>query len=152
MTVRRAAFADLDWLLGELREFSAFYATRRQLFGDEAYARVALRRMITDHLVLIAEAKGGERVGLISGWLYPHPFNPEIKTLSETFWWVATQFKNTFIGGRAAQLLLDAFIEQGKARAQWIVFMLAHNTQVNERALLRRGFRLQERAYLMEVL
>jgi hypothetical protein len=145
--VRGASPEDADWLLGQLKAFARFYGTKKSLFGNEAHARTSLLHKIHNHLVLIAEHDTLGPIGFISGYVLPHPFNPEIRLLSETFWWVDEDHR----GGRAGLMLLNAFTEWGKANCDWITFALEHHSPVTEKALTRRGFSLQERSYLMEV-
>ena len=59
--------------------------------------RVSLRPWADKHVVLIAH-RGVERQGFIAGFFAPHPFNPLIKVLSETFWWVGEAFREYLRG------------------------------------------------------
>lgn len=77
-----------------------------------------------------------------------HPYNPAIRVLTETFWWVTPNAR----GSRAGLMLLDAFTAYGERNADWIVFTLEHHSPVNERTLTKRGFHLHERSYLREVI
>lgn len=144
--VDRASEKHMDWLIGQLKAFSAIYASKLPLFGDEDYARNALAVLIKDHLVLVAE-KNFEPVGFIAGLVTPHFFNPDIRVLSETFWWVAPEHRRS----RAGALLLQKFVQWGEMNADWITCALEAHSPVNPDALLKRGFVLQERSFLMEV-
>jgi len=143
--VRRAALDDLDWLVQELKAFSEFIQTVHQVYDPE-YALAGMRMMCGQHLVLIAE-QDGERLGFIAGLVGAHPFNPKLRFLTEVFWWVSAQHRRS----RAGLLLLNAFIEEGRRSADLIVMSLETNSGVREETLTRRGFRLKERGYLMEV-
>jgi RimJ/RimL family protein N-acetyltransferase len=147
IVVRKAETTDVDWLLPQLLRFSDFYGTKHSLFGDVDYARAALARMIENHLFIIAESKDVGPIGFIAGSLVLHPYNPKIKVLAENFWWVDEAHRGT----RAGAILLKVFMEYGKENADWINFTLEQHSPVNEKTLLKRGFRLQERTYLMEV-
>jgi hypothetical protein len=145
--IRRATPQDMDWLIGQLRAFALFMGTKRTLFGDEQLVRQSLATMIESHVVLIAEREDGVLMGMIGGLFVPHVFNPEIRLLSETFWWVAVEHR----GSRAGLLLLNAFIEYGKSSADWVTMALEQKSPVDPRCLSKRGFRLMETNYLLEV-
>lgn len=143
--MRRAKDSDAEWVFGELRAFAAFIQTKRSLF-HEKYAERAIREAIENHLVFVAEREG-ERVGFILGMVHRHPFNPDIRVLSEHLWWVVPEHRRT----RAASMLLDSFIEWGRAHVDWITFGTSRETALNPRSLLRRGFHTRELCFLMEV-
>ena len=146
--VRRANTADVDWILKELRKFSAFYGTKLSLFGEEPYARGFITTLVSQHLVLVAIPESQtDPIGFISGTVTPHAYNPEIRVLTETFWWVQEEHR----GSRAGLLLLNEFTEWGKQNVDWITFSLEHHSPVKDTCLTKRGFKLQERAFLMEV-
>jgi RimJ/RimL family protein N-acetyltransferase len=145
-TVRRGAPEDLPWLIDQLKEFSQFYGTKKPLLKDEDYARSSMLTLIENHFVRIAE-KDGVLVGFIVGLFAPHPFNPEIKTLTEQFWWVSEEYRGT----RAGLLLLEAYMAWGQENADWVVFTLESKSPVREQTLINRGFQLYERSYLLEV-
>jgi len=149
MLVRGAEQQDLDWLIGQLKEFSRFFGSHHVLFphDDEAYARNGLSGMMEKHLVLVAEREDKTPIGFVAGIVTPHLFNPKLRVLCETFWWVIPEARMSL----AASKLLDAFTKWGQEHADWIIFSLEERTPVRDRGLLRRGFRLQERSYLMEV-
>lgn len=149
--IRPAQAEDIPWLVGQLKVFSAFFGTKRPLFPDDEFAAKGLAMMMTNHLVLVAEMFHDELsagpVGFIAGYVTPHPFNPTIRTLTETFWWVAEEYR----WSRAGLKLLNAFVDWGRDNADWIMFALEEKSPVKEEVLLKRGFRLQERNYLCEV-
>ncbi len=142
--VRTANITDIDWLLSELKEFSKFYDSRIELFGDPEHARRGLIDLMANHLLLIAD-KAHTRMGFIAGLIVPHLFNPKIKVLAETFWWVPEAHR----GSRAGLMLLDSFVAYGNKHANWITFSLESKSPVD---LTKRGFKFQEKSYLMEVL
>lgn len=145
IAVRQALHSDTDWLVTQLKAFSRFADTKLQLFGDESHARLTIGGLIESQIVFVAE-KGSTLLGFIAGYVVDHPFNPKIKTLSETFWWVAEEHR----GSRAALLLFKAFTDWGKKNVDWICMALEAKSPVNDSALIKRGFRLQERSFLME--
>jgi hypothetical protein len=147
LLVRPASLDDIDWLLVQLQAFSVFQDTKRELFPTEAFAREALAGMIQNHLMLVADHPAVGPVGFISGYVLPHPYNPSIQMLSETFWWVAEEHRGT----RAGLLLLEAFLAWGREHADWITFALEAKSPVSDDVLLKRGFKIQERSFLLEV-
>lgn len=158
ITIRRAKLEDLDWLIGQLRLFSAFYDSKKPLFGDEKYVREGLTTMIDKHLVLVAVHRAdhldsrcgcteGHPVGFIAGFLIPHVFNPAITCLSETFWWVQEEHRRS----RAGYMLLKEFIEFGKKNVDWILCTIEEHSPINPSALMNRGFKLKEQNFVMEV-
>jgi hypothetical protein len=150
--IRRAEPRDLDWIIPQLKEFAQFYGTKHSLFGDEEYARKGILRMMAEHVFLVAEKREppfeAEPVGFAAALLMGHFFNPEVKILSEQFWWVAPAHRN----GRAGLMLLNALIARGLRDAQIVsLSVIEGRSPINEDALTKRGFHLHERAYLMEV-
>lgn len=147
IAVRKANESDAEWLLSQLQDFSRFYGTNKQLFPENTdHARGFLSEMIANHLCLVA-GSNGECVGFIAGFYTCHPFNPEIRMLTEAFWWVPEAHRKS----KAALMLLNAFVSHGEANADWVVFTLEHHSPVSDRCLTKRGFKLQERQYLKEV-
>lgn len=149
--VRHATSSDLEWLIPELREFSRFYGTKRSFFGDERHVRLGVLNMIDNHVVLVAEGADGEPKGFVAGSLAGHPFNPEIRTLTEYFWWVIPRHR----GGRAGLMLLNAFVAWGEKHADWITFATGPGPTgsgvVSPSVLERRGFTLRELAFVKEI-
>lgn len=144
--VRHATPADLSWILGEFEAFSNSYGTKKPLFGDKEYAKATMLNCMEKHLVFVAESEKG-LMGLISGYVVPHPYNPQIKLLAEMFWWVPEIYRRT----RAGLMLLDAFTAWGREHCDWITFATMDSTDVNSKTLARRGYVPMERAFLLEV-
>jgi len=145
--IRRAEQSDYNWLVEQMSSFSDFFGSKKKLFGNMEHIKKTLPVFIDTHVFLIAEKSGLGPVGFISGFIGPHPFNPDIEVLTETFWWVTPEYR----GGRAGILLLNEFIEMGKECCDWIVMSVEHNSPINEDCLTKRGFSMKERAYIMEV-
>lgn len=151
ITVRPAESSDIPWLIEQLRQFAQFFGTKKSLFGNTSHAEATLQRLIESQPFFVADrgdaGENTERLGFIAGSLFPHPWNPDIRMLTETFWWVAPAARGT----KAGLFLLDRFLDVGHEHADWIHFTLEAQSPVNPRTLERRGFALHERAYLLEV-
>lgn len=144
---RRAEDYDIDWLIGQLRQFSDFFDSKHKLFPDPDSARVGLKSFIDNHYILIADTEAYGPAGFIAGMLFNHPFNPSIKVLNESFWWVDPEFRGT----KAGSILLYEFIQFGKANVNWVWMTLETNSPIKDEVLTKRGFILKERNYLMEI-
>ena len=144
--VRWAKDSDLPWVVEELRNFSEFHDSKYDLFLNEENTEAVMKITMKDHVLMVAE-KDNTLMGFISGYFVPHPFNPELQTLCEQFWWVPEIHRKT----RAGLLLLNNFIKFGKEAAQWVIMTIEEKSPVNENSLIKKGFRLHERSYLMEV-
>jgi hypothetical protein len=147
-SVRPALLTDLSWMLVECEKFCDIYDTKAKLFPTPEFAEKIVGSFIEHHVVLVAEHIEKGPVGFIGGVLTPHLFNPEIKVLAETFWWVKEEWRGT----RAGHNLLAAFVDVGKKHSDWITLSVIQKTPIKEEALLKRGFVCLERNYLMEVL
>lgn len=147
ITVRKAVKDDVDFLLSQLDVFSDFYGTKKRLFPNEDYAREKLTELIKGQVVFIAEKQGVGSIGFIAGILFNHPFNPDIRVLSETFWWVQEEHRNS----RAGLMLLNEFTEFGKETADWVTTAIEEKSPINDRVLLKRGYKATEKNFLLEV-
>lgn len=145
--IRKATEDDIPWLIPELKKFSTFFNTKHEIFGGESHVTMGLVGIIRHHVLFIATLGDAGPIGFIGGIVTPHLFNPKIKVLAETFWWVDESHRWT----KAGLKLLNAFVEYGKENTNWITFSLENHSPVNERALLKRGFKLHERNYLCEI-
>lgn len=144
--VRRANLEDVPWIVDELEKFAKFYETHHSLFPGEKHAAEQLSMIITNHVAFVSEYNGN-RAGFIIGVLFNHTFNPKIRILSESFWWVADKYRGTRVG----LVLLDEFVKTGRGLADMITFALETKSPVKDRCLEKRGFHLHERNYLLEV-
>ena len=145
--IRPAQLSDIDWILSQLKEFADFYKTKTSLFGDSDYSREFITMLVTKHLFLVADSKEFGLIGFISGTVEPHPYNPKILSLNECFWWVEEKHR----GSKAGLLLLNEFIRIGKQHCDWIWMTLESDSPVKDATLVRRGFKEQERSFLLEV-
>lgn len=147
--IRKAVESDLDEILIHLKDFSDFYDNKYKLYGkDEEYNKKLILSFITDHIFFVAVTSDTNSVvGFISGLINNHIYNPSIKVLTESFWWVVPNHRTS----KAALLLLNKFVEVGKEIADWVVMTVEDRSPVNERTLFKRNFKLIEKSYLLEV-
>lgn len=146
MKIRAASVDDIPWLMLELQKFSAFFGTKLQLFDPESAPDI-IHGFIKHHYFTIAHDDVDGPVGFIAGLLLPHPFNPKIVQLTETFWWVNEEHRQ----GRAGLMLFEEFHEFGKLNADWIAFTLETQSPVKDQFMLKHGFVANERCFLYEV-
>ena len=146
MEIRSAALLDLDWICVELRKFDEYYGSEIALYGEDEYVRSALTGMIDKHILLVAEEKG-KLVGFIGGLCGTHFYNPKIKTLAQIFWWVIPSKRRS----RAAVMLLDEFVEYGARFFDHVTLKLSVKADFGGHSLGKRGFKLVDRTYLMEM-
>lgn len=150
--IRTAKPEDVTWMIPELRKFAVFSQNKYNLFPeDETYIRKNFENLILNHIVLVAEsfnAEGmAEGIGFIAGMYSAHAFNPAIQTLIELFFWVKEEFRNC----RAGMSLFSEYLKIGKASANWLIFTLETVSPVKDDFLLRAGFKLKEKNFLLEI-
>lgn len=146
-SIRKAEEKDLPSIMEEIKIFSKFQDDKISMYGDDDYSKAYIAELVKTHLFLVSVDENDSLVGFISGWLTPHMFNPEIRTLVEAFWWVKEKHRRT----KAGKELLDAFVKYGKENVDWVVCTIEHNSPVNNDVFLKRGFKLKETSFLMEV-
>lgn len=144
--MRRGEIADIDWIIGELKRFSAFYGPLAPQVDDHKFAFKYLANIVQEHVLYVA-TKDGVQVGFIAGLLIAHPYRPSTRLLSEQFWWVVPEHQ----GSRAGGLLFKAFDQFGQERADQIAMSILPQSQVNAKALEKRGYQLAEMSYVKEV-
>lgn len=132
--------------MSELKDFSTFFDTAMPVYHSDEHTMKGLKDLMDNHLMLLAE-KDGDPKGFICGLINKHMFNPDIRTLTEIFWWVKMGERNT----KAASYLIDSFVEWGKENVDWICFSIQQNTPIKPVSLVKRGFEFKEQAFLMEV-
>jgi N-acetylglutamate synthase-like GNAT family acetyltransferase len=145
--VRDAELSDLDFILGELKEFAKFYNSKHSLFGsDDNYNIHIIKRLINEHLFLVCEHDQHGPVGFISGTVASHFLNPDVVCLSEVFWWVKPEHRMS----RAGVLLLNKYIEFAEQKCDWVTITIEDGSPINDKSLIKRGFKLKEKSFLME--
>ncbi len=154
MIIRDAVLEDVPWLLEQLRAFDRFFGAKKSLVpSDPAAAFDVIASLVYQakigNGVFYVATNAGIYVGFIAGLLVRHPYNPdEILVLDELFWWVDPAHRGSSAGAR----LLAKYEEFGRAHgADWLKMTLEAASPVDPASLSRRGYRLQESAFLLEL-
>lgn len=138
----------MSWMLLELEQFAQFLDTKHSLLPPEESTREEiLLTLMKEHLFLIAEKDGGGRTGLFAGIVVPHILNPSVRVLYELIWWVSLEHRGSSAGLR----LLDAALDWAKGKVDWVFWTTQHNTPVADRVFLKRGFKVQQTDFLLEL-
>lgn len=87
----------------------------------------------------------GKLIGALGALVAPNIFNPEYKTLTEMFWYVLPEHRNT----RAGLLLLNAFDKKGEEYYDSTLSLLP-TSFVSIKTFNRRGFKLSEYGFRKE--
>lgn len=143
--LRKAEQTDVEWVFAQCEDFARFYGSKISLAGNPEYGKKFLADLIANHFVMIG-LKDGARAGFIAGLVAPHHFNPDIIQMTELLWWVPEAYRNTGVGAR----LFQSFMDFGREHCNWIAFTLEEKSPVKDAFLLKRGFRVAEKAYVME--
>jgi hypothetical protein len=113
-------------------------------YGDKFdWRRFPLRAYAADHRFMVAR-RDGVPVGCHLSRLTRSALDPEVTILVQDLLCAAS-------GTRAAKLLLDDFIDFGKAHANHIITMTTPLTRLSQRSLERLGFERLETLYRLEV-
>lgn len=88
----------------------------------------------------------GVSVGAIGGILSPTLFNPDMTILTEVFWYVLPEYRNT----RAGLMLFNKYSERAEEVADEASFSLLTTSTVKKETLERKGFKFCEYAFRKE--
>lgn len=142
--VRTAKPSDCEWIVEQAKHFIDYL--QLQFEANEPHLRQVIAEFVTKHVVVLVE-KDGVRCGIAAALLQPHVFNPNVRTLTEVMWWVVPEYRNT----RAGLLLLDTLDDIGNKTADLVVMSVEAHSSVNERTLVKRGYKKQELAFVKAV-
>lgn len=144
---RNVTKEDIPQIIPMLKAFSIQCGGKHSLYPeDEEYAVKLLETLIDGHVFYCATNRS-KVVGFIAGTLSNHLMNQKIRVLNEVFFYVDPSFRKS----KAAKVLLDSFIDYGNKVADWLIFGLIDKATLGERTLEKRGFRMKERSFLLEV-
>ena len=146
MIIRKANIMDLPWIVQEGTKFLKFYFPNKDI--DTGFITMQLDTLMRNGTILVSQEQNSELTGMIAGVVTPDMWYPEEKTLAELFWWVTPEKRC----GRSSLMLMREFIETGKQLGvNYITLSLLTVSPVNQNALIKRGFELKEKAFVMEV-
>lgn len=141
---------DVPWIMEQLRRLDDFLPMQSSLFpSDDNLARTMIHAVMDNHFFAIAKrgSLDPKPIGLMAGFLAPHPLNPELIFFSELFWWVLPEERGSMVSVH----LFREFMAFGRSHADAIVMSLQPNTAIHESSLLTRGFKPLDRTYILEV-
>lgn len=153
IAVRPANARDIPWMLEELVQLDQFFGAERPLMPSVDFARERLSWMIQDPhrflslVVVNKELDVEQQLGFLVSIFMDHFFTPEIIQCQSLLWWTTLKARGTIAG----TLLLDTWVRQASARANWIVLTIQEKTPINLKALNRRGFKQIDVKYLLEI-
>lgn len=142
-TARVAEERDSKWI----EEVAAVNMLCEELLRPELVNPVRIKQLvakgIAEKTCFIAE-KDGEPVGVLGAFITENLFNPDIKVLSEIFWYVLPEYRQT----RAGILLFKLFDVTAKQIAnEATLSILIASSEINIDSLEKRGFKLNEFAF-----
>jgi len=114
---------------------------------DEDHIRIQLYEFITKGVVIVSEV---EEVitGIICGVIKENIWYPSERLLTELFWFVDPKYRES----SAALRLLKAFINAGKNNnVDRVVMGIMAHSPINNNVYEKRGFKLLEQAFVLEV-
>lgn len=82
-------------------------------------------------------------VGALGAIVVPNVYNPKLRNLVEMFWYVLPEYRK----GRAGLMLLNAYNVKAAELGHETTLSLLPSSNINEKTLNKKGFRLVEYAY-----
>lgn len=141
--VRVAKEQDKDWI----EQVAAIRMLAEELNRPElinpARIKLLVKKGVDEKTCFIA-FKDGKPAGVLGAFLIENMFEPSIKVLSEVFWYVLPEYRDTRIGF----LLLNLFDETARQIAnESTLSILTGSTEINIDSFAKRGFILDEFAF-----
>lgn len=142
--VRRAVEADREWLLKQCESFISYLDMELPFNAEHINDLVTtFINSHETHYALVA-TNDGVPYGVAAAVLQPHLFNPNVSVFVELMWWVEEDKRKS----RAGLILLDALDTIGRKVADYSSIATEAKSQLNEKTLIKRGFKKQELAYI----
>ena len=142
--VRKANKDDSQWIIEVAAKRMVEDEYQRPELYNKSTMEALLNSCLDNGLVLLAE-KDGERGGVIIGIVTNHPFNNEIKVLTELVWYILPEYRKS----RMSVMLLDSYTKEAKGLADEATFSLLPTSNIKEESMQKRGYELMENGYLM---
>ncbi len=142
VTVEALSDESIDWFVN----IAAVDMLRYEVKRPELINLTQLRYLATigkDQGTAFVSKIGNVYTGAIGGLLLPNVFNPSLTSLSEVFWYVLPEHRNT----RSGLLLLNAFDKCGQEQADETSMCLLIGSPVATKSLEKRGFEMKEIAF-----
>lgn len=146
MSVRKATYEDIPWVLEELKDFADFFDSKNYIYGGDEYISNLCRDLIDNHVFYVYDDQISGLIGFISGQISKHLYNKDISVLYELWWWVKPEHRKNGAGLE----LMEAFTKWGEENVNWTIFNFQMNTPINEKILLDRGYKPLEKVYILE--
>lgn len=129
----------LDWFVNVAATRMILEELKRPELVDTPTLRSLATRGMHEGTAFVVTALGTP-VGALGGLLVRNLYNPNIKTLTELFWYVLPEYRST----RAGAMLFSAFDLKGAECATESTLSILPHSSVNISTLNRRGFQLEE--------
>lgn len=147
MKIRKATQEDIPFLLEQAKELASSLATDSLFFPDQLLAEFYIGSLVREHIAFVAE-DDGKLIGMIAGEIKDHHFRPDIKMVSEWFWWVLPEYRGNSAGGQLVKSLLGEAKNQGCQIAQ---ICTIPGSEVTDSVMEQHGFRLVEKTFVKEL-
>lgn len=148
--IREATIGDVSEILGLAFEFGEETDINSTIPLDENSLRnFALGLLESESGIMLVVECGGDIIGVVSGFVSPHPFNNNIITCSELLWFIKKDFRTGY-----GIKLLRAYEEAQKIRGVNLSIMLCRenlNPRVIGHIYKRNGYSLEEHSYMKEL-
>ena len=146
--LRPATHEDIDSIAPMLDGVQELLGTTYALVPKDGEKRRECLKSLIDRYVFIVAEKSGEITGFVCMLLTKHVLNPDILAAYEGLYWVEPKHRGTKVG----VVLMDVAVKVCKERGcQWIWWASPKDGIAPANALARRGFKEQERQWLLEV-
>ena len=145
MITRPGNILDLGRMTEGATEFLEMVSPNKKV--DTVHLNTVLYSILKTGIVLVAE-DNGEMAGAIGGLITPNMWFPDELELNKIFWLVSSEYRGSSAGLR----LLKAFVKHGKDEGvNRIVMSDELASPLNDDVYIKRGFKLKQRSFIMEV-
>lgn len=142
VTVEPLSDESLDWFVNVAAVDMLRYEVKRPELINLTQLYILARKGKDDATAFVTKI-GDTYTGAIGAILTPNLFNPELSILTEVFWYVIPEFRNT----RSGLLLLRSLEQCGKEKADETSMCLLVDSPISIESLEKRGFEMKEIAF-----